>query len=158
MMYRFRLEGDAYSKNKSSFKKLLKRHNLQWKGTFGNFVWENERERVTAEFERDEEKDITLSATLVWEGRKKSELMEELKAWVWECGGSGGKEDEVRQKSSEIEKRIEDELEFWDSINKPDVEHLRATGRPKRWIENDLKEWRKNRKQKKRELLKRLRG
>jgi len=153
MRFRFIVDGQAYSKNKSSFKTLLKKYNLKWKGSFDNFLWANEREKVKASFERDAEKDVTLSATLIWEGRKKSDFVEELKAWVWELGGSGDKEDVTTPKSSETESHVKAELEFWDNINKPDVEHLKATGCPKEWIENELKTWKKRRREKKKELM-----
>ena len=43
---------------------------------------------------------------------------------------------------------------FWDSINKPDVEHLRASSRPEEWIKRDLENWKKGRREKKKELMK----
>ena len=74
MRYRFLLDGQAYSKNKNSFKKMLRKHKLSFKGTFGNFIWKSEKEEVRAEFERDEKMDVTLSAILIWEGRRKTEF------------------------------------------------------------------------------------
>lgn len=153
MRYRFLLDGQAYSKNKNSFKKLLRKHKLNFKGTFGNFIWKNEKEEVRAEFERDEKMDVTLSAILIWEGRRKTEFMDELKAWVWELGGKGDKDEAAAPKTSEVRSRIDAELEFWDGINKPDIARLKATGRPEEWIEKDLEDWRKRRREKKRELM-----
>ncbi len=158
MRYRFFLDGQAYSKNKASFKKLLRKHRMKFKGSFGNFVWSSEKESVRAEFERDEERDVTIKATLFWEGRKKTELMEELKAWVWENGGKSDKDETPAPKSSEVESKIEKELEFWDSINKPNVERLKAAGRPEDWIKKDVDAWKKQRKEKKRELMGRFRS
>ena len=158
MRYRFNLDGQAYSKNKGFFKKLLRKYKLAFKGSFGNFLWQNENEKVRAEFERDEKRDITLSATLVWEGRKKTEFMEELKAWVWELGGKGDKDETPQPKASEKDSRIEMELEFWDRINKPDFERLKATGRPEEWIKKDVEEYEKRRREKKKELVDRLRA
>jgi len=158
MRYRFFLDGQAYSKNKNSFKMLLRKHKLAFKGSFGDFVWKNEREKVIAEFERDLEKNLTISATLVWEGRKKTEFMEELKAWIWELGGKGEKDEAPVPKASDIESRVAEELEFWDGINKPDVGHLRATGRPEEWIKRDVEDWKKRRREKKRELAEKYRA
>ena len=158
MRLRFVLDGQAYSKNKASFKKLLKKHKLGFKGSFGDFIWANESEKVRADFVRDEEKNITLSATLVWDSRKKTEFMEELKAWVWELGGKADKEEVERPKASEVQSRIDYELEFWDKINKPDLERLKATGRPREWIEKDVEEWKRRRREKKRELMERQRA
>jgi len=158
MRYRFVLKGEAYSRNKGDFKKLLKKHRLSFTGSFGNFVWSNDRESVRAEFERDEEKDITTAATLVWEGRKKTDFMEELKAWVWEVGGSTDKEDAAPPKASDVAAKVAEELEFWDSINRPDVPHLKATGRPEEWIKRDVEAWRKMRREKKKELTAKYSG
>ncbi len=151
------MDGRAYSKNKASFKKLLKKHHMKFKGSFGNFVWSSDKETIRAEFERDEEKDITLKATLVWEGRKKTEFMEELKAWVWENGGKSDKDETPAPKSSEITAKVERELEFWDGINKPNVERLKASGRPDEWIKKDIEAWKKQRREKKKELMSRFR-
>ncbi len=156
MRYRFLLDGQLYSKNKSSFKELLKKHKLAFKGSFGNFLWQNENEKVRAEFQRDEEKDVTLSATLVWEGRKKTEFMEELKAWVWELGGKGDKDETPQPKASEVDSRVDKELEFWDRINKPDVDRLKATGRPEQWIKKDVEDYRRRRRERKKELMERF--
>jgi len=153
MRLRFVLDGQAYSKNKASFKKLLRKHKLGFKGSFGNFLWQNAGEKVRADFVRDELKDLTITATLVWEGRKKSEFLEELKAWVWELGGKADKEDVEGPKPSEIQSKVDAELEFWDRLNKPDVEHLEATGRPKEWIDRDIEDWKKRRREKKKELM-----
>ncbi len=153
MRLRFVLDGHAYSKNKASFKKLLRKHKLGFKGSFGNFFWQNANEKIRAEFVRDEQKDITVTATLVWESRKKTEFMEELKTWVWELGGKADKEEVEGPKASEILSSVDKELEFWDGLNRPDVEHLTATGRPKEWIDKDIEEWKRRRRERKKELM-----
>jgi len=158
MRYRFFLDGPVYSKNKSTFKKILKKHGLVFKGSFGDFVWESENEKVMAEFERDVEKDETISTTLVWESRKKTDFMEELKAWVWELGGKCDKDEAPAPKASEVESRIAEELEFWDGINRPDVDRLRRTGRPEEWIKKDIEVWKKRRREKKTELMNKYRA
>ena len=150
---RFVLDGRAYSKNKASFKRLLRKHKLGFTGSFGNFLWQNATEKVRAEFVRDELKDVTISATLIWEARKKTEFVEELKAWVWELGGKADKEEADDQKTSEIRSKVDDELEFWDKLNKPDVEHLEAAGRPKEWVNKDIEDWKRRRREKKKELM-----
>lgn len=150
MRIRFLLQGEAYSSNKDDFKRILKKHGLAWKGSFDNIWWGSEREKVTAFFERDEVKDVTLSATLTWEGRKRTELLEELKGWVKELGGEVS---ELKADVARGEKEIERQLEFWDKLNKPNIDYLRSQGRPEAWIKRDLEEWRKKRRERKKELL-----
>jgi hypothetical protein len=157
MRYRFFLDGQSYSRNKNSFKKMLRKHEMSFKHSYGDFVWENDREKVIAEFERDLERDVTISATIIWEGHKKTEFMEELKAWVWELGGKGDKDEAPAPRASEVESRIDEELRFWDGINKPDIGHLKATGRPDEWIKRDVEDWRNRRREKKRELAEKYR-
>lgn len=152
MKREFSFEGSVYSNNKASFKKILKKHGFVWKGKLGDFIWLGKNEKVIAEFERDPERDITLSATLVWSGKKKSDFLKELEKWVEDVGG---KKTQGKAKKSSPDKRIQEELEFWDKLNKPDEERLRVEGRPEDWIERDVKEWRKRRNRKKKELIER---
>ncbi len=156
MRFRFVLDGTAYSKHKDAFKAILKRHGLAFKGTRDTFVWSSRSESVTAFYERDEARDVTLKAELVWQSRKKTPLLNELREWVWAAGGHGGEEEESvpDEKASEA---IERELAFWDSIHKPDIEKLRAAGRPEAWIQKDLREWKRKRAEKRRELAGRAR-
>lgn len=151
MRFRFVVDGAAYSKHKDGFKGILKRHGLAFKGTRDTFVWSSRSEGVTAFFERDEARDVTLKAELVWQSRKKTRLLNELKEWVWSVGGHGGEEDEGLPDAIASD-AIERELAFWDAIHKPDVEKLRAEGRPEAWIQRDMKDWRRKRAEKRREL------
>jgi len=69
MRFRFVLDGAAYSKNKDAFKEILKGHGLMFRGTRDTFVWSSRQESVTATFERDEARDVTVQAGLVWQSR-----------------------------------------------------------------------------------------
>src|SRR5207245_9980674 len=86
MRRRFDMPGETYSKNKESFKRILARHGLRWRGSLDRPLWASGSERVTAVFDRDQEKDVLRGATLLWESAKKSTLLEDLKAWAWEVG------------------------------------------------------------------------
>ena len=79
MRFRFELDGEAYSKHKDAFKRVLAKHGLRWQGSLEHPLWASRAERVSAVFDRDEAHDVLRSATLVWQGPKKSELLEELK-------------------------------------------------------------------------------
>lgn len=151
MKVQFIIKGSDYSKNKDALKKILKKYGLQWKGTMTNAFWRSEKEILRASFERNEEKDITIMATLIWEGEKKTPFLKELKAWTskLECKIASVK----KAKTTAEEDFVQKELEFWDKINRPDVEYLRATGRPEAWIKKDLKEWKVAREKKRKELL-----
>ena len=77
MRFRFEMDGEAYSKNKESFKRILAKHGLRWKGSLERPFWASGSERVTAVFDRDREKDVLRNAILLWESVKKSTLLEE---------------------------------------------------------------------------------
>jgi hypothetical protein len=146
----FTLDGATYSEYKSGFKKLLRRHGLKWRGSMGDFVWIGEKDKVVAEFERDTERDVTISATLKWIGKKKTDFLKELETWAKDLGAE---KPEVSGVDKSADKKIKQELEFWDELHKPDKERLKAEGRPESWIEKDMKVWRKKKRQKKKELL-----
>ncbi len=150
MKQEFSFDGATYSKNKDSFKRILRKHGLKWKGSLGDFVWIGESDKVIAEYERDSERDITISATLVWSGKKKTDFLRELEEWADDVGG---KKETTIVKKRTTSKKVQKELEFWDSLNKPDEARLRAEGRPESWIEKDMKEWRKSKRKKKKELM-----
>ncbi len=157
MRYRFVLDGSTYSKSKEGFKAILRRHGLTFRGTRDVFVWSNRSESVTAVFDRDDERDLTLRATLTWQSRKKTGLLGELREWAWSVGGRG-EEDEPGTSDPTALEAVERELTFWDAIHKPDVERLRAEGRPESWIDRDLRAWKRTRAERKRELLGRMRS
>lgn len=149
MRYRFFLEGTAYSKNKEEFKTLLKKHGLRWRGSFEQPWWGSEKEKVEATFQRDPVREVTISATLTWSGRRASPLVEELKAWALSAGGQV----EAEAKAAKVRRPAAiKELEFWDLLNKPDERYMAAEGRPRRWIELDLQAWRRRRREKESEL------
>lgn len=150
MRSRFVVDGPTYSRKKAAFKKLLKEHRLSWKGTMTAYVWSSSRDRVRADFERDVAKDVTLKATLTWEGKAKTPFLNALKTWVFSVGGRV--EAVPKEAPSAAKARVEEELAFWDRVHKPDVEALRAAGRPEEWIEKDLREWKRAREQKRRSL------
>jgi len=132
MLVRFKLEGKAYSKNKDAFKQLLKKHGIYWKGTFQSPWWGSNTEKVTAEFERDEARDITIAATLTWEGDAESEFLKEFRMW---CLGLKAQETSVKVSNAKV---AVDEMLFYDMLYKPQEAFLESCGRPKAWIEKDL--------------------
>jgi len=87
MRFRFVVDGPKYSKHKAAFKKILSMHGLAWRGSMADPLWAGPRERVRARFERDSARDITIAATLTWEGKAKTPLLNELKTWVFSLGG-----------------------------------------------------------------------
>ncbi len=155
MRFRFVVDGTVYSKHKDAFKGILRRHGLAFRGTRETFVWSSRSESVTALYERDEEHDVTLKAELLWQSRKKTPLLNELKEWVWSVGGRGG-ESEDEGAAPDASEAVSRELAIWDAVHKPDAERLRAEGRPEAWIEKDMKAWKRKRAEKKRELTGRL--
>lgn len=151
MRFRFEMDGDAYSKHKDSFKRLLAKHGLRWRGTLDRPSWGSGTERVTAVFDRDTEKDVLRAASLVWESAGKSRLLEDLKAWAWEVGA---RTQEDRSPSVEdVTDEVEAALRHWDIVWKPNVDWLRSQGRPSAWIEADLKRWKERRQERRRELI-----
>ncbi|HEY7588107.1 MAG TPA: hypothetical protein VIB49_05100 [Thermoplasmata archaeon] len=151
MRFRFDLDGDAYSEKKEAFKRILAKHGLRWKGTLDRPLWASPAEKVTAVFDRDQEKDILRHASLVWEGRTKSKLLEDLKAWIWEIGGKA--EEEKGPAVEDVSEDVERALHFWDIVYEPNVDALRAQGRPDSWIEEDVRRWKRQRRTRQRELL-----
>jgi hypothetical protein len=150
MRFRFDLSGDAYSKEKEAFKRILAKHGLRWQGTLERPLWAGRTERVTAEFERDTTRDRLVRAVLVWAGTNKSALLEELKSWAWEVGGKV--EEEKSPGADEVTQEVETALRFWDVVYKPNEGWLEAQGRPKAWIEQDMQRWKQTRRARQREL------
>lgn len=156
MRFRIDLEGDAYSRRKDAFKRLLAKHGLRWKGTLERPIWASASERVTGVFDRDEARDVLRKATLVWEGRKKSALLEDLRAWAWQLGGT--LIEESAPTPEDVVDDVEQALRFWDIVYKPNVDRLQGQGRPKSWIEQDVRRWRRMRQERRRELMGRARA
>ena len=157
MRYRFRVDGGTYSRHKETLKRLLVKHALRWRGDRETFVWAGTKERLLATYERDPARDVTLSAELVWEARKKTEFLEDLKAWVWSVGGEGGL-DEGGPPVTTAKALVDRELAVWDVVHKPDVERLRREGRPEAWIQRDVHDWKQKREERRRELMAELGG
>ncbi len=151
MRFRFDVDGPAYSKHKEAFKRLLAKHGLRWRGTLSRPLWGSAAERVSAVFDRDEARDVLIKATLVWEGRKKSKLLEDLKAWVWQIGGTGSEDSGPAAK--DVADDVEQALRLWDLVHKPDVDRLADQGRPRAWIEEDMRRWKRRRQERRRELM-----
>ncbi|HYM41047.1 MAG TPA: hypothetical protein VEY12_13040 [Thermoplasmata archaeon] len=151
MRFRFELTGEAYSKHKEAFKRILAKHGLRWQGTLDHPLWTSRAERVSAAYERDEAHDVLRGAALVWQGAKKSGLLEDLKAWAWEVGGRV--EEEAGPAADDVTEEVERALRFWDIVHKPNVDWLAAQGRPKAWIDEDLKRWKRQRQARQRELM-----
>lgn len=148
MKIKFVIEGINYSKNKKEFKKILKKHDLKWKGSINYPFWRNDNEKIKGEFKRDDEKDITISATLIWESDEKTPFFIEMEKWIsnLDC--------EISEIIEDNNYKIKRKLEFWDKIHKPCIEFLKSTKRPEKWIEKDIERWRNERMQKVKELKK----
>ena len=151
MRFRFELAGEAYSKNKEAFKRILAKHGLRWQGSLEHPLWSSRADRVSAVFERDEAHDALRGATLVWQGQKKSDLLEDLKAWTWEVGGRAV--EETGPAADDVSEEVEQALQVWDIVYKPNVDWLASQGRPKAWIDEDLKRWKHQRQTRQRELM-----
>ena len=48
---------------------------------------------------------------------------------------------------------VEQALRYWDIVWKPNVDLLRAQGLPNAWIEADVKRWKRQRQERRRELM-----
>ena len=151
MRFRFEVDGKAYSTYKDAFKRVLAKHGLRWQGSLERPLWAGRAERVSATFDRDEAHDVLRHATLVWQGQKKSELLEDLKRWAWEVGGRA--EEEAGPAADDVNEEVENALRFWDIVYKPNVDWLASQGRPRAWIEEDLKRWKRQRQTRQRELM-----
>lgn len=150
MKREYELEGKTYSEHKAEFKKILRKHSLKWKGSMSNFRWVGKSDRITAHFDRDEKRDVTLKARLIWEGEKKTDFLSALSEWIRGLKGKPVKS--KRKPSKESKEKIQRELEFWDKIHQPPVEAMKAEGRPESWISKDIEDWEKRRKEKEKEL------
>ncbi|HEV8594948.1 MAG TPA: hypothetical protein VGR51_05400 [Thermoplasmata archaeon] len=153
MRFRFVIDGPQYTQHKAQFKRILADHRLKWKGNMTEFVWASGRERVRAEYERDEAKDVTVRATLLWEGKAKTPFLNELKTWAFSVDGKAVEEKRPGKPSESVKAHVEQELGFWDAVHKPDAAALRVAGRPEDWIARDLEAWKKARAVRKKELL-----
>lgn len=151
MRFRFELSGEAYSQHKEAFKRTLAKHGLRWQGNLEHPLWGSRTERVSAAFDRDDAHNVLRGATLVWQGNTKSQLLEDLKAWAWEAGGKA--QEETGPGADAVSEEVERALRFWDMVYKPNVDWLRAQGRPKAWIDEDLKRWKQQRQSHQRELM-----
>ncbi len=150
MRFRFELDGEAYSKHKEAFKRILAKYGLRWQGSLERPLWRSTAERVSAVFDRDEAHDVLRHATLVWEGAKKSGLLEDLKGWSWEVGGKA--EEEKGPAVDAVSDEVNEALRFWDIVYQPNIDWLKAQGRPDAWIEQDVRRWKRQRQMRKREL------
>lgn len=153
MRFRFVIDGTKYSTHKAQFKKLLREYRLAWKGNMTTFLWQSGRERVQAEFDRDPAKDVTVAATIVWEGTAKTPFLNELKSWAFSLGGQATQEKATKQEIADRVRGAERALALWDAVHKPDIRALRAQGRPEAWIERDIRAWKEAREAKRAELV-----
>jgi hypothetical protein len=113
--------------------------------------WASGTERVTGLFDRDPEKDILRSASLIWESSTKSRLLEDLKAWAWEAGARAV--EDRSPSAEEVTDEVEQALRYWDIVWKPNEDLLKAQGRPQAWIEADVRQWKQRRQERRRELV-----
>jgi hypothetical protein len=137
---RLKMSGSQYGKGKDDFKGLLKKHGLFWKGTMMKPWWGSDKERVMAEFERDTERDVTISATLTWvgDGDGETQFIAELRSWA---DGLGLK---LEPLADDTEEGNED-IFFWDLVHRPQEKELQARGCPDRWIELEVEQWKRDR-------------
>ncbi len=151
MRFRFELAGETYSKHKDSFKRILAKHGLRWQGSLEHPLWSGKTERVSAVFDRDEAHDVLHAATLTWQGARKSALLEDLKAWTWEVGGRAA--EESGPAADDVSEDVKEALVLWDMVYKPNVDWLASQGRPRAWIDEDVKRWKRQRQMRQRELM-----
>lgn len=145
MLVSYTIRGIDYSQNKTDFKKLLAKHGLKWKGHMHHAIWGSNRETITGVFIRDEDRNITLTATLTWEGEEDTEFLTEFKKWVTALIPKTDHSEILGIKQDDINRRIQQELELWDITHKPDIKHLKTSGRPVEWIKNDIENWKRER-------------
>jgi len=76
------IDGQYYSSNKKNFKKILKEHELKWKGNWidNEYKWISDTTTVDAEFERDSNDMFTVKATLNINGNK--DFIDEVINWA----------------------------------------------------------------------------
>lgn len=145
------IDGGSYTARKDEFKKILRKHGVKWVGSPTRFMWTGPQDSVEAHYERDEVKDVTLSATLTWRGQEETPFLEEFRAWTAEVGAKPLEvsEDEELER---LERLVASEMRFWENIHRPPVEELRRQGRPEEWIERDLERFEARRREKLQEL------
>jgi len=134
------MSGSQYGKGKDDFKGLLKKHGLFWKGTMMKPWWGSDKERVMAEFERDTERDVTISATLTWvgDGDKETPFITDLRVLVENLGLK------IEMLADDLGEDDED-IYFWDLVHRPQEKELQARGCPDRWIQLEVERWKKDR-------------
>lgn len=134
------MDGATYNEHKDGFKAILKRHGIKWKGTRFNVWWGSETEKVVATYDRDEDADVTLGATLCWHGLKgqsSSDCLEELRTWAAEVGAKKGAV--ASKAAAKVRKdKQSKEQKVWSMVWKPQADALRSQGRPKSWIDRDV--------------------
>lgn len=113
------IPGQYYSANKAKFKRILKSHDLVWKGNWAHnvYVWKNEDNKVNADFIRED--DITTEVILKIDGSE--ELIQEIQDWA---GDSIVSEEDVQ------DDRIQKLKAFWDER----IRQEKAKGAPSGWI------------------------
>src|SRR5438445_7864629 len=87
----------------------------------------------------------------VWESAGKSRLLEDLKAWAWEAGAKAV--EDQSPSAEDVTDEVEQALRYWDIVWKPNEDWLKAQGRPRAWIEADVKRWKQQRQERRRELV-----
>ncbi len=130
----FTMDGEAYNAHKDGFKAIIKRHGYAWKGNRTSTWWGSTSEKVTATYERDAADEVTLSATLCWEGATESACLGELRAWATQAGATEGASARHEGAVAAVQSR---EQRIWELVWRPRVEALSAQGRPRQWIEKD---------------------
>jgi hypothetical protein len=135
------IPGINYHPNKIKFKQLMKRYGLEWIGTRELPIWGNTETKVTANFKRDEQKDINIEATFDIKGE--GAAVEAISKFIVEI--FGGKE--VKEKPQDMQNAVGRKLKLFDMVWKPNVEELKRRGIPKSYIEYLIKRYNERRKE-----------
>lgn len=138
MIIRIKLTGRDYTKHKNEFKDIMKKHGLRWRGSFNDPWWGSGAEKVSAVYERDEVQNITISAILTWEGPTETDFIAEFKEWA------KGLNADISEDRT-MTKKVLDDILFFEMVYKPQQEYLETTGRPRSWIERDMRIWEEER-------------
>lgn len=150
MREEYHLDGGGYMRNRDELKILLKKHGLRWVGDGQEtFVWSGDGEKLEAFYERDEGGTRTISARLVWSGNGDGPFLAEFRAWAKVAGGRISLVPVNIVPTPADTEWLRQEMALWDMVYRPSEE----SGRPKKWIDYDMDEYRTRRTAKEQELL-----
>lgn len=137
MMAVFAVDGRAYEERKDEFKKVLKSMKLKWSGTRFKGSWTDGRSTVTPAWNMDGGQKG--SGTVTVESGDAAAFDRLCLAVRDGLGGSPA--DRAVSADDAARRRLDSEMEFYARITKPDVEQMRRSGCPERWIELSVEDW-----------------